>query len=117
MIPHHLVWHYFTVVPPLQLEQNVEIGIDNIALMTWPTFTYAEARSQDPRAVNVICCSICLVNYEEEQVEDKALRLLPECGHLFHATCVDMWLRWRQTCPLCRSLVVNRVLQTPSDEV
>ncbi|KAH0449675.1 hypothetical protein IEQ34_020367 [Dendrobium chrysotoxum] len=114
----YLVWHYSAVAPPLQPEQNVEIEIDNTTLKTWPTLTYVEARSQDPRAVDAICCIICLVNYEEEQGKDKALRLLPECGHLFHAKCVDRWLRRRRTCPVCRSLVmINGAMQTPSVEV
>ncbi|PKU80966.1 RING-H2 finger protein ATL11 [Dendrobium catenatum] len=72
--------------------------------------------SQDPRAVVASCCPICLFDYEE-QGDDNALRLLPECGHLFHAACVDLWLRRRQTCPLCRSLVGNEAMQTPSVEM
>ncbi|KAL0906997.1 hypothetical protein M5K25_025532 [Dendrobium thyrsiflorum] len=112
-----LVWHYFVVAPPIQPELNAEIEINNAMLSTWPTLTYAEAKSRDPRAVNAICCSICFVDYEEEEGEDKALRLLPECGYLFHATCVDPWLWRRQTCPTCRSLVVNQDMQTSLAEL
>ncbi|KAH0451099.1 hypothetical protein IEQ34_021791 [Dendrobium chrysotoxum] len=51
------------------------------------------------RMVDANCCVVYLVDYEEE-VGDKALRLLLEYGHLFHATCVDPWLRRRWTyCP------------------
>lgn len=42
-------------------------------------------------------CCICLSSYEEG-VE---LRELP-CGHHFHCTCVDRWLRMNSTCPLCK---------------
>ncbi|PKU67731.1 RING-H2 finger protein ATL70 [Dendrobium catenatum] len=107
-----LVWHYSVVAPPLQPEYNAETEFDNTTLSTWPTLTYTEAKSQDPRAVNSICCSICLADYEEEKREDKALRLLPECGHLFHATCVDSWLWRRHTCPVCRSSMVYLDMQT-----
>ncbi|KAH0449669.1 hypothetical protein IEQ34_020361 [Dendrobium chrysotoxum] len=107
-----LVWHYYFVAHPLQPEYNAEIEIDNTTLSTWPMLTYAEAKSWDPRAVNAICCPICLVDYEEKEGEDKALRFLPECGHLFHAICADPWLWRRHTCPVCRSLVVNRDMQT-----
>ncbi|PKU68065.1 RING-H2 finger protein ATL70 [Dendrobium catenatum] len=113
----YLMWNYSVVSPPLQPERNADTEIDNATLSTWPTLTYAEAKSRDPRAVNAICCNICFVDYKEDEREDKAMRLLPECGHLFHATCVDPWL-WRQhTCPVCRSLVVNRDLQMPLAEV
>ncbi|KAH0460324.1 hypothetical protein IEQ34_010987 [Dendrobium chrysotoxum] len=33
--------------------------------------------------------SVSLVNYDDEEGEDKPLRFLPDCGHLFHAICVD----------------------------
>ncbi|KAH0462362.1 hypothetical protein IEQ34_009937 [Dendrobium chrysotoxum] len=114
----YLVWQYPGVSPPLQPEHTaeIEIGIDNERLKTWPTLTYTEAMSQDPRAVVASCCYICHVDYEE-QGEDNTLRLLPECGHLFHAACVDPWLRRRQTCPVCRSLVMNEAMQTPSAEM
>ncbi|KAH0450420.1 hypothetical protein IEQ34_021112 [Dendrobium chrysotoxum] len=107
-----LAWNYSVVASPLQTEHNAETVIDNATLSTWPTLTYAEAKSRDPRAVNAICCPICLVDYEEEEGEDKALRFLPECGHLFHAACVEPWLWRRQTCPVCQSLVMNQDMQT-----
>uniref|UniRef100_A0A0D9WM33 RING-type E3 ubiquitin transferase n=1 Tax=Leersia perrieri TaxID=77586 RepID=A0A0D9WM33_9ORYZ len=46
-------------------------------------------------------CSICIgiVRVGEE------VRRLPSCGHLFHAGCVDEWLRAHATCPLCRASV------------
>ncbi|PKU60453.1 RING-H2 finger protein ATL70-like [Dendrobium catenatum] len=118
----YLGWHYSGVALPLQpehtaeAEAEAEIGIDNERLRSWPMLTYAEAMSQDPRAVVASCCPICFFDYEE-QGDDNALRLLPECGHLFHAACVDPWLRRRQTCPLCRSLVGNEAMQTPSVEM
>ncbi|PKU62382.1 RING-H2 finger protein ATL70 [Dendrobium catenatum] len=103
----YLLWNHSIVAPPLS----------NAILKTWPTLTYVEAKRLDPRTVDASCCSICLVNFEEGEGEDKALRLLQECGHLFHAKCVDAWLRRRRTCPVCRSLVVNGAMQMPSIEL
>ncbi|EAZ28876.1 hypothetical protein OsJ_12917 [Oryza sativa Japonica Group] len=37
-------------------------------------------------------------NYEEKDV----LRILPYCGHNFHALCIDIWLMQHSTCPVCR---------------
>lgn len=46
------------------------------------------------------CCAICLSEYAGG---DELVRVVPACGHFFHAGCgVDAWLRARQTCPLCR---------------
>ncbi|XP_043726077.1 E3 ubiquitin-protein ligase ATL41-like [Telopea speciosissima] len=45
-------------------------------------------------------CSICLSTLEEEEL----VRLLPNCVHLFHADCIDMWLISQSTCPICRTV-------------
>ena len=41
-------------------------------------------------------CPICL-----SAVEGEGARL--HCGHVFHADCIDGWLRLHHTCPICRS--------------
>ncbi|KAK3034886.1 hypothetical protein RJ639_033249 [Escallonia herrerae] len=43
-------------------------------------------------------CTICLGEYEEKEV----LRIMPKCGHSFHLSCIDVWLRKQSTCPVCR---------------
>ena len=48
-------------------------------------------------------CSICLGEFQGEDF----LRVLPNCNHPFHVSCVDVWLRSNSTCPLCRSRVVS----------
>ncbi|XP_038684809.1 E3 ubiquitin-protein ligase ATL4-like [Tripterygium wilfordii] len=47
-------------------------------------------------------CAVCLSKFEPHD----QLRLLPLCCHVFHAECIDTWLRSNEinhTCPLCRS--------------
>ncbi|CAL9002517.1 unnamed protein product [Prunus brigantina] len=44
-------------------------------------------------------CAVCLCEFKDGE----AIRVLPECMHLFHAECIDMWLSSHSNCPLCRS--------------
>jgi len=41
-------------------------------------------------------CAVCLSDFEW----DEMVRRLP-CGHSFHRTCIDKWLRRNKVCPLC----------------
>ncbi|KAI0497459.1 hypothetical protein KFK09_020687 [Dendrobium nobile] len=52
------------------------------------------------------CCAICLADYANEEREDNQIRILPDCGHVFHARCVGQWLGINPTCPICRSSVM-----------
>ncbi|PKA66306.1 RING-H2 finger protein ATL79 [Apostasia shenzhenica] len=45
-------------------------------------------------------CAICLVEF----AGGEAVRLLPSCGHGFHAGCVDPWIASRRSCPICRKV-------------
>lgn len=49
-------------------------------------------------------CAVCL---EAFQKGDRC-RLLPLCGHSFHAACVDSWLMRTPVCPLCRARACRR---------
>lgn len=41
---------------------------------------------------------VCLGEFEE----DKELKVIPGCGHLFHPQCIDAWLVSHGSCPVCR---------------
>ncbi|XP_028808754.1 RING-H2 finger protein ATL70-like [Neltuma alba] len=69
----------------------------NLRRNSWPLY-YSQAK-RISNVFNPSSCSICLRDYKET---DK-LRLLPDCGHLYHLHCVDPWLRLHPTCPLCRT--------------
>ncbi|CAI6008096.1 unnamed protein product [Closterium sp. NIES-65] len=43
-------------------------------------------------------CAVCLGDYDEGE----RIKLLPPCGHRFHADCIDLWLSSKSTCPICR---------------
>ncbi|KAD7479865.1 hypothetical protein E3N88_03001 [Mikania micrantha] len=80
-------------------------GLDDDVLVTFPTSVYSETTMPHKfgtgtgTVVNGSGCSICLSDYMPADV----VRVLPECGHLFHVGCVDTWLKAHATCPVCRN--------------
>ncbi|KAJ4764496.1 RING-H2 finger protein ATL5 [Rhynchospora pubera] len=50
-------------------------------------------------------CAVCLAEFGP----GNSGRLLPACGHAFHKECIDVWFRYRSTCPVCRA----NILQEP----
>lgn len=53
---------------------------------------YIQMNEKDSRT-----CVICLSRFELKS----KIRPLP-CNHVYHAKCVDKWLRANRTCPICR---------------
>ncbi|RCV44887.1 hypothetical protein SEVIR_9G415000v4 [Setaria viridis] len=47
-------------------------------------------------------CAVCLAELGDGEA---ATRLVPGCGHGFHAECIEAWFRVNSTCPLCRAAV------------
>ncbi|KAK4725216.1 hypothetical protein R3W88_027995 [Solanum pinnatisectum] len=88
---------------------DVEMRIDiEATLLSNPKLLYSEAK------VNYCTsCSICLGDYNDNDM----LRLLQECGHLFHLKCVDPWLMLNPSCPICRTSPLPTPLSTPLAEV
>ncbi|EEF38288.1 RING-H2 finger protein ATL70 [Ricinus communis] len=90
----------------------VEVGIDEATLKNYPKLLYSQAKLHNTDTT-ATCCSICLADYKSTDM----LRLLPDCGHLFHLKCVDPWLRLHPTCPVCRNSPLPTPLSTPLAEV
>ncbi|KAF0913624.1 hypothetical protein E2562_023734 [Oryza meyeriana var. granulata] len=77
-------------------------GLRKEDLMALPV--YVHGASADEAAVRAKAeCAVCI----GELRDGDACRLLPRCGHRFHAECVDRWFRSHATCPLCRAAVVD----------
>lgn len=47
-------------------------------------------------------CAICLGDFEKGE----EIRVLPQCGHAFHVSCIDTWLASHSSCPSCRQILV-----------
>ena len=91
----------------------VDVGLDDEALLSYPTMLYKDVKTNRRDSGSSTCCSICLGDYKGSDL----LRQLPDCGHLFHVKCVDPWLRLNPTCPNCRTSPMPTPLSTPLAEV
>ena len=53
-------------------------------------------------------CSICFEDYAEG---DEIVTLPCDTRHAFHRTCIESWLKQKDTCPLCKMQVTKETLQ------
>ncbi|KAJ0258360.1 RING-H2 finger protein ATL40 [Hirschfeldia incana] len=84
--------HSFTVVT-----QPLQRGLDKSAIASLPIFVVGVGSHE----VLATECAVCLALLEEKDT----VRMLPNCNHVFHVTCVDTWLTTCYTCPICRTKV------------
>lgn len=75
-------------------------GLEESAIRAIPTFRYRRGGDGDEEGKRSFHeCAVCLNDFQEEEV----VRLLPNCLHVFHMDCIDIWLQTNANCPLCRS--------------
>ncbi|CAL5205564.1 unnamed protein product [Lathyrus oleraceus] len=72
-------------------------GVKKKVLKSLPKVTATEES-----AVKFSDCAICL----SEFTAGDEIRVLPQCGHGFHVSCIDAWLRSHSSCPSCRQILV-----------
>ncbi|CAM9000571.1 unnamed protein product [Rhodiola kirilowii] len=74
-------------------------GLDETSIRTIPIFRYKNSGGFNDRT---LCeCAVCLSEFEEEE----KLRFIPNCNHMFHIDCIDVWLQNNANCPLCRTSI------------
>lgn len=83
-------------------------GLDQIIINSYPKMVFCKENFSGDTV-----CSICLCEYKEEEM----LRLMPECRHCFHSSCIDAWLRLHASCPICRTSPLPTPVSTPLSEI
>ncbi|KAJ0805487.1 putative transcription factor C2H2 family [Helianthus annuus] len=81
-------------------------GLDPAVIAAFTSFTYSTVKDIKI-GQQVLECAVCL----NEFLDHEALRLLPECSHVFHRDCIDEWLASHITCPVCRASLVPKPSQ------
>ncbi|KAK6939113.1 Zinc finger, RING-type [Dillenia turbinata] len=76
-------------------------GLKKKVLKSLPKLTYAIDEEEGGKASTD--CAICLTEF----VAGDEIRVLPQCGHIFHVGCIDMWLGSHSSCPSCRKILAR----------
>ncbi|CAL9751022.1 unnamed protein product [Musa acuminata subsp. burmannicoides] len=76
------------------------VGLDPSAIAALPAFPFRRSSGSEEEG-SAAECVVCLGAAKEGEM----VRLLPDCKHLFHVGCIDMWLASHVTCPVCRAMV------------
>ncbi|XP_071710370.1 E3 ubiquitin-protein ligase ATL6-like [Rutidosis leptorrhynchoides] len=84
-------------------------GLSSDVLETFPTFAYSTVKGLKI-GKGALECAVCLNEFEDEET----IRLIPKCDHVFHAECIDAWLENHVTCPVCRSDLVPKPGDQPT---
>lgn len=99
---------FLLALGPAMESRHLLEGASEEQISQLPTVKYV------PEQCAVQTCSICLCDYETEDV----VRQLPcsSGGHYFHSSCVDKWLMQRKTCPICRENPFNSLTPSSSSQ-
>ncbi|XP_073048257.1 putative RING-H2 finger protein ATL21A [Primulina eburnea] len=77
---------------------NVTAGSgNNTAVNRFKTIRLGESRRIP--GPNSTTCPICLEEYNPTET----VKSIIQCGHCFHESCIDLWLRTHSSCPICRN--------------
>lgn len=79
-------------------------GEDHTALIDALPEMIIDEKSKLPKEKNE--CMICMCNF---QLTDK-VKIMP-CTHFFHTDCIREWFKENDTCPICKNIVSQDILQ------
>lgn len=74
-------------------------GLDDAVIRLIPLIQYRTEGNREEKTFSE--CAVCLNEFQE----DERLRIIPNCSHVFHIDCIDVWLQNNANCPLCRTSI------------
>ncbi|KAJ3689367.1 hypothetical protein LUZ61_018531 [Rhynchospora tenuis] len=74
-------------------------GLNESTIQSIPTIFYK--KHGHDKKLSFHECAVCINEFQEGE----KIRLLPNCFHVFHLDCIDVWLQSNANCPLCRSAI------------
>uniref|UniRef100_A0A803MED5 RING-type E3 ubiquitin transferase n=1 Tax=Chenopodium quinoa TaxID=63459 RepID=A0A803MED5_CHEQI len=91
---------------PLHYQHEREVrGLDAEEIESLPSLRFSEAKMHRLKEEDQqVECAVCLSEFKDQEV----LRILPDCFHVFHPSCIAPWLSSHVTCPICRSSLEHR---------
>lgn len=63
------------------------------------SYYIVEANMKRARTETISSCAICM---DDDLVQSSDGTCTLSCGHLFHSSCIQIWLTTKQSCPVCR---------------
>ncbi|KAL1563156.1 RING-type E3 ubiquitin transferase [Salvia divinorum] len=77
-------------------------GLNEAAIRSIPIFKFKTSQIEnDAKSCE---CAVCLNEFQQGE----KLREIPNCSHVFHIDCIDIWLQNNANCPLCRTSISAR---------
>ncbi|CAK9175035.1 unnamed protein product, partial [Ilex paraguariensis] len=73
-------------------------GLDEAVIRSIPIIQFQKGSKENLGERSFCDCSVCLNEFQEGE----KLRIIPNCRHVFHIDCIDIWLQTNANCPLCR---------------
>ncbi|KAH8552375.1 hypothetical protein BGW37DRAFT_306804 [Umbelopsis sp. PMI_123] len=90
---------------------NTTLSSNSIELL--PIHSYVDIEENISSSGDYDTCTICLEQFEQNVSQ---VRKLP-CNHIFHATCIDPWLKERSGfCPICKASAHVNAKQSQSGD-
>ncbi|XP_002529293.2 RING-H2 finger protein ATL16 [Ricinus communis] len=90
-------------------------GLDESVIRSIPIFKFKKEgnSSGDIGGRTLSECAVCLNEFQENE----KLRIIPNCSHVFHIDCIDVWLQNNANCPLCRNSISSTTRSIPFDRI